>query len=183
MLDERAEILINRKLDGELSDDESLELDKLLIRDPGLRAMLEDCGRMDALAGEVIRTAVDAPGRRAEPARFSTWVGTVRQWWRSFGMVSAVAAAVTLAFLLSQRVTPIQVRRPAAGMATVSPNTVGRSEGLMNADYPADMEGPRRETKTLERDVIGVWDQQTRSLYLLEITRDRSLVEALRENY
>ena len=44
MIDERLERLINRKLDGELSEAESLELDKLLIRSPEGRAMLEEQG-------------------------------------------------------------------------------------------------------------------------------------------
>ena len=47
---ERLEQLIGRKLDGELLADESLELDKYLIRDPAARKCLEDSEKFCALA-------------------------------------------------------------------------------------------------------------------------------------
>ena len=46
---ERLEQLISRKLDGELLGDESLELDKCLIRDPAASKCLEDSQKIDAL--------------------------------------------------------------------------------------------------------------------------------------
>lgn len=55
-LDERTETLITRRLDGELTgEDESLELDKQLIRSPAARQAFEDSRRIDELAGEMLR--------------------------------------------------------------------------------------------------------------------------------
>ena len=183
MLDERTEILMNRRLDGELTPDESLELDKLLIRDPQGRALLEEYARMDKAAGEVIRAVVSTPAKRIEPAECSSWAGPLRRWWYSFGLVSAVAASITLAFLLSQRAVQVPMPNAAPGIAAVEGPVAGPSLAGSNLDYVANMEGPRRETNTVEQNVIGVWDDQTRSLYLLEVNSDRSLVEPTRENY
>ena len=52
-----------------------------------------------------------------------------------------------------------------------------------NTDYVASLQGRRRETESVQRDVIGVWDQQSNSLYLLELNSARSLVEPVRANY
>ena len=54
MTDERTERLITRKLDGELTEAESLELDKALVRSPEARSLLEDYERTDA--GRYLKT-------------------------------------------------------------------------------------------------------------------------------
>ena len=64
--DDHLERLINRKLDGELTQDESLELDKCLIRDPATRQSLEESERIDrltaALLEEVCAVQDEVPG-------------------------------------------------------------------------------------------------------------------------
>ena len=47
MIDERTELLINRRLDGELGEDEALELNKRLIRSPEARRLLEEYSRIE----------------------------------------------------------------------------------------------------------------------------------------
>ena len=54
-IDERTERLINRKLDGEITPDEELELNKILIRSPATRALLERSAGYDGLARAALR--------------------------------------------------------------------------------------------------------------------------------
>jgi len=68
MIDERTEHLISRKLDGELSEDEALELNKLLIRDPEARGLMEDYARMDRQVGEAVRAVLWSATGGAAPA-------------------------------------------------------------------------------------------------------------------
>jgi hypothetical protein len=183
MIDERTEQLINRKLDGELSDQESLELDKLLIRNPQVRALLEEYARMDEQAGEVIRAVACEPVTRIGPQDVLSWTSAPRhQWWYSFGLVSGVAAAITLAVLLSQRTSTLRVSRPSSLQLSHTPSQ--DADPLAGQlDYVWNVEGPRRETVNLDRDVIGVWDGESGSLYLLEADSTRSFVEPVRVNY
>ena len=182
MLDECTEILINRRLDGELSPAESLELDKLLIRNPQARTLLDEYTRMDDVAGEVIRNTVAEPARNIEPAECSSWTHSPLRWWRSFGLISAVAACITLAFLFSQRAM-VNSAPSAGSFASADRSTSPDAVASGNTDYVASLQGRRRETESVQRDVIGVWDQQSNSLYLLELNSARSLVEPVRANY
>ena len=185
MIDERAERLINRKLDGELTANESLELNRLLIRRPEVRSVMESYLLMDEQAGEAVRAVISAPAAGVSPQDISGWSRPKRQWWYSFGLVSGLAAAITLAVLLSQR---------AAGLSGISPSESGSVRSAVAArhtpepmvDYVADtagIEGPRHETVSLEREVIGVWDYRSNSLYLLEADVARSLTQPVKVTY
>ena len=82
MVDERVEHLINRRVDGELTGAESLELDQLLVRSPEARSLLEEYERTYALAREALGSAFgrnDCSEERAgEWARTAVW--RVRSW-------------------------------------------------------------------------------------------------------
>lgn len=183
MIDERTERLINRRLDGQLTEDESLELNKLLIRSPEAQTLLAQYAAMDEQLGDVVRTVVSAPAATVEPGEVSGWSLAPRRWWYSFGLISALAAAITLAVLVSQRVSGI----PGGDLqarSVVDASLAGREFFSGNEpDYVATIEGPRRQTERLQREVIGVWDRQSHSLYLLEVDSARSLVEPVRVNY
>lgn len=184
MIDERTEQLMNRRLDGEITAVESLELDKLLIRDPHARRLMDEYARLDALAGEAIRSAVNTQAAPTVPTAGATagWRVPQRQWWYSFGLVSAVAAAITLAVLLSQRAATIGLTGRAGQVALHEPADTARDPGRA-VDYIRHVDGPRRETLNLDRDVIGVWDHHTGSLYLLEADTTRSRIEPVKANY
>ncbi len=84
--DEYIERLINRKLDGELTADEQLELDRALIRSPEHRALLEQLHYLDAECGDVMRERLAADGGDAGFATLPVRRGTVRRgrasaWW------------------------------------------------------------------------------------------------------
>jgi len=73
MLDERTERLINRRLDGEITEEESLELDKQLIRSPEARAYLEDLQRQDVLAGQALRATLAPDEAQSSPPLGPEW--------------------------------------------------------------------------------------------------------------
>lgn len=184
MIDERAERLINRKLDGELTADETLELNRLLIRSPEVRSVMESYLLMDEQVGEAVRTVVSAPAAHGAPRDISNW-SRKRQWWYSFGLVSGLAAAITLAVLLSQRAAEL------GGTSPSDPGSIRSAVAARHTPEPtveyvadtADIEGPRHETVSLEREVIGVWDYRSGSLYLLEADVARSLTQPVKVNY
>lgn len=62
---EHIERLITRKLDGEITVDEALELDRELIRSPQARALFDECRRLDQLAAACIKSSV---GHRSDDA-------------------------------------------------------------------------------------------------------------------
>lgn len=181
MIDERTEQLINRKLDGELTDGESLELDKLLIRDPQARVMLEQLVRIDTQAGEVLRAVTSASVAAASAVEVAAWAPRRQHWWQSLGLVTAVAATITLTVLLSQRALLLEGQTPVSPQSVSAPQVVSASGAPRESEW--NIQGPRRETLDVDRDVIGVWDRQSGSLYLIEANSTRSLVEPVKVNY
>ena len=101
-VNEKIERLIVRRLDGELTEDEQLELDRELLRSPEARRLLEDYQRIDsdaaAVLAEVLPDSQTVPEvRLAAPSR--SYRGYGRFWWV---MPAAVAAAVALAVVLTE---------------------------------------------------------------------------------
>ncbi|MBP7936261.1 MAG: hypothetical protein KA354_16590 [Phycisphaerae bacterium] len=178
MIDERLERLINRKLDGELSEAESLELDKLLIRSPEGRAMLEEQGRLDRLAGVSLRAALggDLAGRsvcRRSPLEWPSR-STRREhlWYGGIGL----AAGFLLALLVSSLVMPLRSGNHEEALPPIADSGLNRDTGPVFAD-----KGQNRELPPSLRDITGPWDDvpgqvfgvyddNSRSLYLLEMS-------------
>lgn len=176
---ERLEQLIGRKLDGELLADESLELDKYLIRDPAARKCLEDSEKIDALAatflnevcGEFDESSADVQVTAVPPRKRWRWVGT---------LPPAAAACLAMLFLwpvlfsepvddsrdVGQVPQPI-VSRPVARISSrpVHPLTSARLAGNRE---PSEPPVPRWRTGR-QVDVYGVLDEATDKLYLLEV--------------
>ena len=87
------ERLITRRLDGLLTEDESLELDKILLRDPVVRRQLELSAHIDGLAAEAL--GAELGDQTAWPnvrpaARVPRTAGSLRQ----AGIVAAAACLV-----------------------------------------------------------------------------------------
>lgn len=85
MLD-RIELLITRRLDGVLTDEESLELDRALIRSPEYRRMFEVSERIDmlcadALAEQVGHSAAGSAVVLTMAVRTKRGWGGRRAWW------------------------------------------------------------------------------------------------------
>ncbi len=178
--DDHLERLISRKLDGELSADESLELDKHLIRDPSAQQLLEESERIDELArvflGEVCAESeerIHVAASAQEPARRRRWIGAV----------PAVAAACLALFFAWPMFSPTELERntivdggPLPGARAVAPpgtvpndppDVLSRPALARSTDRLGGLR-PRRETGT-RLDYYGVLDERTNELFLLEV--------------
>ena len=185
MVDERTEQLVNRKLDGELSEAESLELNRALIRSPEARALLEEYARTDGLATEALAAVLSEGSRPVHhPAEIAAWVGPGRQWWircrRGLGVAVAAAIAALVAGLPGGRVGPVAPEDYGPpGESTVQ---AGVSPFVQAGAQPV-VEGPRRLNEQIHREVIAVYDEETQSVYLLEMDQVRSKTEPVWRNY
>jgi hypothetical protein len=179
MLDERMEQLINRKLDGELTEAESLELDKLLIRSPEGRALLEEQEQLDRLASDSLRTALGGglANRLVSGQTPLDWPSRSSRrehlWYGSIGL----AAGFVLAMLASSLVAPLWNGRQKDATPPIVSNAPGGDAGpaLVDAEQNHDWP-PRAQDVTSQRErtpeqVLGVYDDDSRSLYLLEMNR------------
>jgi anti-sigma factor RsiW len=171
-MDDRTEQLITRRLDGEITEQESLELDKRLIRSPEARAYMEELDRIDSLAGTTLRDLCSTSGTQSPPeidAESSPWrthPGISRRYLRP---VMAVAAAIAVALLVillpSERPTSTD-RTPLA--ARDNHGTSGQTDPTA-ITVPVDNNWSGLPTAG-KHEVLGVYDDATQSLYLLEMS-------------
>ncbi len=170
-MDERTENLITRRLDGEITEAESLELDKALIRSPEARAYLEEQARISRLASRALETAIVARDEEVVPSVAPpAWPARDSRWQRYLRSVVAVAAVFVLAAVVATL--------PVGKSRTASPGTFGVDRGTGTAgraEQPVDTvpvsEGAWPGLPHAGRhQVIGVYDDETGSLYLLEMS-------------
>ncbi len=178
--DDHLERLISRKLDGELSADESLEMDKHLIRDPSAQQLLDESERIDELArvflGEVCAESeerVHVAASAQEPARRRRWIG----------VVPAIAAACLALFFAWPMFSPtelgpstivdggplpgVRVEVP-SGTVPNDPRDVLSRPALARSGERFGGLRPLREKGT-RLDYYGVLDEKTNELFLLEV--------------
>ncbi len=117
-VDPKFEALICRSLDGALSDDEQLTLNRELLRNPAARRRMDQYQANDALAGEALGVLLSAgaggaappPSRFAEPTDRPTvdWSALVSSPWSA---AAALLAALTLWLVVDYVVeeTPVNV--------------------------------------------------------------------------
>jgi len=172
----KIERLIVRKLDGEISEDEELRLNRELIRDPEARRLMEEYERIDRLAAAALDEAFggqtfSAPATPIRaPQRSSAGRGYHRGWWLVPGAVAAALLAVMVARFspsvsdenqLAHRRPPQSRRIPEFGQ--------GHPGGLQqNVNMGRD--SVKRDTG---REVIGVIGDDG-NIYWIEIDRTRT---------
>lgn len=124
-IDPQIERLIVRRLDGELTPDEQLELDRVLLKDPAARDLLEAYGRIDRAAGDALALAfeestevVTPPVVRLADQRQPRRLGYSKLWW---SLPAAIAAAIALMVLLTD---PANSTRKVAVVPTQTPASV-----------------------------------------------------------
>lgn len=144
-VDERIERLIVRRLDGELTDEEALELDRELLRCPAARELLEEYQRLDRVAAEALAAAIETDAGEAAPLSVVTAPrrkGYSKLWW---GLPAAVAATLALIVTLVPRPSadwrmteaprrPLMTQPLDTEPAQVQPSHPGRS-GVQQAGY------------------------------------------------
>ncbi len=181
MLDECIEHLISRRLDGVLSDDESIELDRAVLRSPEVRAALDAAGRIDDLARRALREGRRDPvGAAVIPPQAGG--GRLRRWYGPAAAGLLAAAACVMLATGRQTMRPARdadVRAVAHGSRDTGTPAAG-SAGLSSA---ADAAWEARCAEVVNRDVLGVYDEETRSLYLLEIDRSQLVPVSAQASY
>ena len=171
------ERMIVRRLDGELGEEESLELDRAILREPEVRRMWESYRRIDELAAASLEGALVRGAGRYDMARLTDERRVARRWTHHRGwlLVPGAIAAALLAlvvpkpeFLDRGRTPSTPTERLAASSANVGslPRVSDRTDGLM---HNAGM--TKRATG---RDVLGVVGDDG-NLYLLEVDRSRTV--------
>ena len=169
-VDERTELLINRYLDGALSDADQAELHAILGRDAAARAMLEQYDRNDALAAQALRRGVESTMTATAPRhRRGLWLATV---------ASGLAAAAVFVFSIAPRlqyspVTPDQTEKNGTPIIfvpqpeyTFEPVKIDKVPARL-VDYRDDDLMPKRRQQMTDRDLIGVRGDDGR-LYIIE---------------
>lgn len=176
-MDKRLEQLINRKLDEQLDDAESLELDKLLIRDPQAREYLAEAQRIDRIAAECLQEICD---RTVDVVDIE--VATVRRkspWLWSRAVPTAIAACLLLA-LGWQWLQPASrpVDGPTLTPHVAQPRIVDRpmlasdnGQSAMGRDWP----NPLRRVNT-NSTYYTVYDEASGKTYILEVRETGSTV-------
>ncbi len=185
------EALISRTLDGEASDDEQLELNRRLIRDPAAQQDMEDARRVDAMASEAMRSAFSDDQLGFDPDDISA--APTRKRSRHFPrgawlIPGAIAAAVLAMVIPYPNMQPTSAPSPGSGTVTFvdgpiesSPSEkptvidrpvplpqVGGDTGVMrNVDWNLP-----RTRRTTGREVIGVVGDDG-NVYWLEVNRSR----------
>ncbi len=181
-LDENLERLIVRQLDGELSMEEELELNRELVRNPEARQLMEEYAGVDELASEVLKASfsheaamVDVDSGVANHERSATWRGRAHRGWL---MIPGAIAAAILAIVFQpaettfpgNTSTPVVQKSPVESMPSQVPSMRHPDNGMMRM---VDWSKPRIK-RNAGRDVIGVIGDDG-NIYFLEVDRTQTV--------
>lgn len=185
---EHIEKLIARKLDGMLTEDEALELDRILIRSPEARQMYEEYRRIDDLAAQSLASLFpegemadiggvpSIPWPADEPARRPRSYHKV--WWTLTGLAAACLAA--LLYLNPSPPGPTNGKSNTGNLvANTHPATGGAGLGGAKTGFeqrapvvPVGFSGGVTD-RHVDREWIGVRGNDG-NIYWLEVTRTRT---------
>lgn len=177
--DDQFERLIVRSIHGELDDEQALQLNREMIRDPRLREMHDDFAAVDRLASAALGDTLaprrqDAPWSFAQvpafvaPSRGQRGWALLERWF----VPAAAAAAIMIAVIFPSHRGPTQV-------ASLNQNT--SSDIVLPQVQQPRMEwgtpvstAPTNVKRNTSRDVIGVIDRDGK-VWILELDRTRTL--------
>ena len=175
------ERLVVRQLDGELTENEQLELNRELIRNPEARRLMEAYTRIDGLAAAALDEALGDDPLSFDPAVLPSrdQPVTARRYHRGWWLVPGAIAAALLAIVIAQFPVAWTSDQPMAGHRPVQPGQV----------VPVPYGGPPRQDimqntglgsvgRTIQRntgrEVIGVIGDDG-NIYWIEIDRIRTI--------
>ncbi len=179
---EQLERLVVRKIHGELTDDESLELDRAMIRDPQVRELLDEYGGIDSLASTALEAAFAGDDRVAhgfsrggrQRNLFKRRVLTSR-WLAPVAIAASIALAMVIPIGHDSGSTRTVERSPQTGGPV---ETVEPGDGLSVPDSaPLRRVGtrPRATRRSVARDVLGVMGEDGKTIYFIEVDRTRTM--------
>lgn len=200
-MNESLEKLMMRRLDGEISPEEQLDLDRELLLDPEARRVFEEYQRLDALANAAIAHAVEessSPFRVRAPSDRTTSIPArsySRVWWCLPGALAAALVLLVVGQAMFFRVSnPDNAVRPGSGSLAgilvqdgetsgVNPRGVSRSgewqpsmsDPVQRASYPGG-----RVWQNTDREITGFVGEDG-TIYWLEVDRTRTVRSALEE--
>jgi len=168
--------LIARRLDGAITDEESLLLDRALLRDPALRRTLEVYERIDALSAVALSNAT---GPHAPSVDLNAITGQrtalrLRRPHRGwFLLIPGAVAAALLALVVPMPHVTSQDRPVAVEHRPVTPTMMGRPTSALPLQNGLlrNVNTTRRSTG---RQVIGVIGEDG-NVYWIEVDRTRTI--------
>lgn len=173
--------LISRSLDGELTDEEQLELNRELIRNPEANRIMEMSRRIDSMASDALLMEV---GTMDSPISLDTLPPQEKnrragQWGRGRWLIPGAMAAAVAAFFLAQPDTSlIHPRQPLDSLANAP---LVESQGMNPVVTPVSSRGSSpdlmrrvgtgpRITRDTGREVFGVVGDDG-NIYWIEVDR------------
>jgi hypothetical protein len=183
-VDKDIERLIIRRLDGELSNDEQLRLDRELIRNPEARRLLEEYGRIDESAAAALEAALgdDRPFDSSMSAPASDRQPRLRRYNPGRWLVPGAVAAALMAIVLA-RVQTTWISEP-----TIADNnhTIPSNLGQLPDIRPSSGDimqtvgkGGTRVRRNTGREVFGVFGEDG-NLYWIEVDRTLTVTQPKR---
>ena len=169
-IDKKIERLINRKLDGELSPEEQLELDKELLRCPAARALYESYSELDELVGEVISECTGyETGNNPIAANCRPEIYQKRPNHRWMFFASALAASLALVVFWN---TPDRISK--SGYPTTSGNAPVNQTRIADSRMPT--EGKVQPTINQRFNDAGVWRVKGNNSERVNRLTDRNVI-------
>lgn len=178
--DENLERLIVRSLDGDLSEDEQLILDRELIRNPDAHRLMEEYGSIDSLAVASLEALVCNDDFHVEaPSEIGAQREPRGRNYRGWMLVSGAIAAAVLAIVIprSAILPPEQREAIVQKAAPTTPRDFPgvrelQNQGMMHS-VANGVSRPSVQRRT-GRDLIGVIGDDG-NLYWIEVERTRTV--------
>lgn len=183
-VDESVERLIVRALDGEISADEQLELERLIAGSPAVASLYQTYRRLDALSSDALHADFHgATGILNNPGSCQSTLRDDGHWSRSIrvGLATALLAAAAVIVIAS---LPIQWFDSTAVTNSHTPrdwpdNKMVGPGAPMLVDYQRPVYQPQRLEGDVFRDFIGVQGDDPNVIILFERMTRQSRVETV----
>jgi len=178
-LNEQLERRMIRSLDGALTEDEELELNRELIRNPEAHRLMAEYRAVDGLAAAALDRVVVGEGPKLDGATWARAVPAKRRAWQAPAWLwlapGAIAAALLALIVPRPSLTGVGPAPIVRGPGASIPAGVVRSP--FNGGQP-DMMRSVRSTPAIHRntgrEIIGVVGDDG-NLYWIEVTRTRTV--------
>lgn len=187
-VDKDIERLIVRSLDGELSEDEALALNRELIRDPEAHRLMESYRRADELAAAALERAIGAGGPSFDPMQLAASSAKLpkRGWHRGWLLLPGAVAAALLALMIRLPAAPPADSSAGAQLATGDRGSMQHSVPVVGNARKAggplmrNVDMRPRIKRDSGREVLGVVGDDG-NIYWIEIGRVQTVKKPSRQ--
>jgi anti-sigma factor RsiW len=167
-IDDNLESRIVRSLDGELTDDQRLELDRELIRNPEAHRLRDEYAAVDRLTSAALACYVESPVPL--PALSEQAAGQKRTWSKWNRGLLAVSGAIAAAILAMVVPAPVRDDQPLRPFAENRDSVMGGPSSVVR---PVSTATPVLQRAT-GRDLMGVVGEDG-NIYWIEVERTRTI--------